>query len=83
MLHELNLTPKKGFFKQLELATLFIASIFVYGAIDQPEFVTYFCVHALVALGCIILINIMGVCYTRIQYKKHRIKRSDVLDPLL
>lgn len=83
MLHELNLTPKKGFFKQLELLTLAMAAIFIYGAMDQPEYLEYFCVHALVALACILLINFVGVWYTRVQYKKHRIKRSDVLDPLL
>ena len=83
MLHELNLTPKKGFFKQLEMATLFIAAVFIYGAMNKPDNLVYFCTHALVALGCILVINFVGVCYTRIQYKKHRIKRSDVLDPLL
>lgn len=83
MLHDLNLTPKKGFFKQLELATLILAAIFVWGAMDQPQYLEYFCTHALVALGCILVINFAGVWYTRVQYKKHRIKRSDVLDPLL
>ena len=83
MLHNLNLTPRKGFFKQMELVTMAAAAIFIYGAIDQPENVVYFCTHALVALGCILVINFAGVWYTRVQYKKHRIKRSDVLDPLL
>ena len=83
MLYNLNITPKKGFFKQLQLITLFIAAVFIYGAMDQPEHLMYFCVHALVALACILVINFVGVWYTRVQYKKHRIKRSDVLDPLL
>ena len=83
MLHDLNLTPKKSFFRQLELAALFTAVIFIFGAIDQPQYLEYFCVHALVALACILVINFVGVWYTRVQYKKHRIKRSDVLDPLL
>ena len=83
MLHELNLTPKKGFFKQLEISCVLVAIIFIIGAMDHPDYLQYFCVHALIALACIIIINIVGVCYTRIQYKKHRIKRSDVLDPLL
>ena len=82
-MNKLNLTPKKGFFKQLEVATMIIAAIFIYGAMDQPEYCVYFCVHALVALACILVINFVGVWYTRVQYKKHRIKRSDVLDPLL
>lgn len=83
MLHELNLTPRKGFFKQMELLTLIMAAVFIYGAMDQPKHLIYFCVHALVALACTLLINFAGVWYTRVQYKKHRIKRSDVLDPLL
>lgn len=83
MFHQLNITPKKGLFKQLELATLILAAIFVYGAMNHPQYLEYFCTHALVALGCILIINFAGVWYTRVQYKKHRIKRSDVLDPLL
>ena len=83
MLHYLNLTPRKGFFKQLELVTLILAAIFIYGAMDKPQYLEYFCVHALVSLACTLLINFVGVWYTRVQYKKHRIKRSDVLDPLL
>ena len=83
MLHELNLIPRKGFFKQMELLTLIMAAVFIYGAMDQPKHLIYFCVHALVALACTLLINFAGVWYTRVQYKKHRIKRSDVLDPLL
>lgn len=83
MIHELKLTPKKGFFKQLQFLTLAAAAIFIYGAMDQPEYLEYFCVHALVSLACTLLINFVGVWYTRVQYKKHQIKRSDVLDPLL
>lgn len=82
-MEKLNLTPKKGFFKQLQLVSMMAAAIFIYGAMDQPQYLEYFCVHALVSLACTLLINFVGVCYTRIQYKKHRIKRSDVLDPLL
>ena len=82
-MNKLNLTPKKGFFKQLQLVTMMAAAIFIYGAMDKPEYLEYFCVHALVALVCILVINFVGVWYTRVQYKKHRIKRSDVLDPLL
>ena len=82
MLHKLNLTPRKGFFKQLQLVTLAAAAIFIYGAMDQPAYLNYFCVHALVSLACTLLINFVGVWYTRVQFKKHRIRRSDVLDPL-
>lgn len=83
MLRELNIIPKKGFFKQLQICCGLIAVVFILEATDHPDYLEYCCVHALVALGCIIIINTVGVCYTRIQYKKHRIKRSDVLDPLL
>lgn len=77
------LTPKKDFFKTLEVMTLLVAILFVWSAKDDPNNYQWFCVHALICGACVLLINLVGVCYTRYQYNKRRIKRSDVLDPLL
>ena len=77
------LIPKRDFFKSLEVCILFVAIIFVWAAKDDAQNYQWFCVHALIAGACVLLVNLVGVCYTRYQYNKNRIRRSDVLDPLL
>lgn len=77
------LIPKKNFFNQLEIMCILVAILFVWSAKDDPQNYQWFCVHALIAGACVLVINFVGVCYTRYQYNHHRIKRSDVLDPLL
>lgn len=77
------LIPKADFFKIMEVMTLLVAILFVWSAKDDPQNYQWFCAHALICGACVLLINLVGVCYTRYQYSKHRIKRSDVLDPLL
>ena len=75
--------PKKDFFKTVEVCILLMGIIFVWAAKDDPANYNWFCVHALICGACVLLTNLVGVCYTRYQYNKNRIRRSDVLDPLL
>lgn len=78
-----NMIPKKGFFRQIEIVVIALAIIFVWAAKDDAANYNWYCIHALVAAAAVLLIDAVGVIYTRVQYNKRRIKRSDVLNPLL